>query len=75
MENHTQTLNTMFRDSNKIVYEIEAQINDLYYGRPIKMNVSNRSNGQRNDNLHSFGYGVSNSRESNDLGECQAYVL
>ena len=72
MENHTQTLNTMFRDSNKIVYEIEAQINDLYYGRPIKINFSDKSNDQ---NSHSFGYGISNAKESKDLGECQTYVL
>ena len=74
MENHTQTLNTMFRDSNKMVYEIEAQINDLHCGRPIKMNLSNTTN-QYDNNLHSFGYRQSNSKESKDLGECQTYVL
>ena len=71
MENHTQTLNTMFRDSNKLVYEIEAQINDIYNGRAIKINYSDKSYDQ---NLHSFGYGSKNAKESKDLGECQTYV-
>ena len=38
-------LNSMFRNSNKQIYEIEAQINDIYYGKAISGGSSSSSRG------------------------------
>ena len=46
-------LNSMFRNSNKQIYEIEAQINDIYYGKAI----SGTSSSSRGDFMSSnYGY-------------------
>ena len=49
---HTQ-LNTMFRTANKAIYEVEGNINDIYYGKPVKVAQSQSSDFMS----HSFGYG------------------
>ena len=46
-------LNAMFKNLNKVMYEIDGNINDLYYGKPV--NSSSSSGG--NFMAHSFGYG------------------
>lgn len=47
-------LNHKFKSVNKLIYEVDANINDLYYGKPI-----NGATQTANDSFmaHSFGYG------------------
>jgi hypothetical protein len=47
-------LNVMFKNVNKTIYEVDGNINDLYYGKPIN---SNSSGSGGNFMSHSFGYG------------------
>ena len=45
----------MHRNANKEIYEIEAQINDIYYGRVVQ--IDSASNIKNNSSLTSnFGY-------------------
>lgn len=45
-------MNSMFRQLNKTIYEIEANINDIYYGKTITTNIKDSE-----FMAHSFGYG------------------
>ena len=44
-------LNTMFKNINKLVYEVDGNINDIYYGKQISS-----SSASNNFMSHSFGY-------------------
>ena len=45
----------MHRNANKEIYEIEAQINDIYYGKVVQ--IDSASNIKNNSSLTSnFGY-------------------
>lgn len=47
----------MHRNVNKEIYEIDAQINDIYYGRVVQ--IDSHSNLKNNTSLTSnFGYGT-----------------
>lgn len=47
----------MHRNVNKEIYEIDAQINDIYYGRVVQ--IDSNSNLNNNTSLTSnFGYGT-----------------
>jgi len=47
----------MHRNVNKEIYEIDAQINDIYYGRAVQ--IYSASNIRNNSSLTSnFGFGT-----------------
>ena len=56
----------MHRNVNKEIYEIEAQINDIYYGRAVQ--IDSASNIRNNSSLTSnFGYGTQSNLNNNAL--------